>query len=193
MRYSRDFHLTRLLEQTATGENFVPLSNKPTTPHGLVNPLPSRHRSHVSGQLCNTDGHFLYRFVERLQGREQIKNTLSMNDNAKKWVAALRSGEFKQGSRFLCRDNRYCCLGVACVIAQRSGVSVSRKDTPSGYSVFGDGHTAGLPEEVKSWLGLKDSSGKYGHRALVWDNDDGHTFPKLADIIESEPEGLFVK
>ncbi len=29
-----------------------------------------------------------------------------------KWVEALRSGEYKQRAGYLCRDNRYCCLGV---------------------------------------------------------------------------------
>ena len=31
----------------------------------------------------------------------------------KAWVAALRSGKYKQGRGFLCRDGKYCCLGVA--------------------------------------------------------------------------------
>lgn len=34
-----------------------------------------------------------------------------------KWLKALRSGEYKQGRGQLCIQDRYCCLGVACVIA----------------------------------------------------------------------------
>lgn len=35
-----------------------------------------------------------------------------------KWVAALRSGEYKQGQSLLLNgDNEYCCLGVACKVA----------------------------------------------------------------------------
>lgn len=34
-----------------------------------------------------------------------------------KWITALRSGEFEQGIHYLCKDNKYCCLGVADVIA----------------------------------------------------------------------------
>jgi len=36
-----------------------------------------------------------------------------------KWIAALRSGEFKQNTDGYLQDeeNRYCCLGVACKIA----------------------------------------------------------------------------
>ena len=33
--------------------------------------------------------------------------------NKKIWVRALRSGQYKQGSGYLCRDGKYCCLGVA--------------------------------------------------------------------------------
>lgn len=37
---------------------------------------------------------------------------------AEKWVAALRSGEYKQGTNYLFNESKdsYCCLGVACVI-----------------------------------------------------------------------------
>ena len=30
----------------------------------------------------------------------------------KKWLEALRSGEYKKGRRFLRKDGAYCCLGV---------------------------------------------------------------------------------
>ena len=38
-----------------------------------------------------------------------------------KWVEALESGKFKQGTGFLCQrkvvdgEEEFCCLGVACV------------------------------------------------------------------------------
>lgn len=34
-----------------------------------------------------------------------------------KWVAALRSGNFQQGTGRLLRDGKYCCLGVLCSVA----------------------------------------------------------------------------
>ena len=36
-----------------------------------------------------------------------------------KWITALRSGEYKQGTEALYDnfDNTYCCLGVACIVA----------------------------------------------------------------------------
>lgn len=117
-----------------------------------------------------------------------------MNDNARKWVAALRSGRFVQGRGSLEYDGRLCCLGVACWVAQENGVKLEiskqgRATTFSGYTVY-------LPPEVEEWLGLASSSGTYqgGHQkcslarlndGLRWD------FEKIASFIESEPEGLF--
>lgn len=33
-------------------------------------------------------------------------------DLLQKWVAALRSGNYKQGEEYLCYNGKYCCLGV---------------------------------------------------------------------------------
>ena len=48
-----------------------------------------------------------------------------MNDNAKALVAALRSGDYKQGKKRLTQrlangDELDCCLGVACKLYQKS-------------------------------------------------------------------------
>jgi hypothetical protein len=34
-----------------------------------------------------------------------------------KWVAALRSGEYVQGTAYLESDGKFCCLGVLCRVA----------------------------------------------------------------------------
>lgn len=52
----------------------------------------------------------------------------------KKWVDALRSGEYKQGRTYLRRrkDNTFCCLGVLCEVA---GISKSlRTPDVDGYA-----------------------------------------------------------
>ena len=48
-----------------------------------------------------------------------------LNENAKKWTEALRSGSFKQATGHLCKvddagKRTYCCLGVACVLYQEA-------------------------------------------------------------------------
>lgn len=117
-----------------------------------------------------------------------------MNDNAKAWVAALRSGKYEQGRGYLKVGNLFCCLGVACDIAVKNGVDIEVTDT--SY----DGETKVMPEVVTAWLGLRNEEGYYETRndynllvgkRLTIDNDDGKTFEEIADIIESEPKGLF--
>lgn len=107
-----------------------------------------------------------------------------MNDNAKKWVAALRGGEYRQGFGQLVKNGRYCCLGVACEIAMRDGVEL-----PSDWRSW-----CNLPYEPLRWVGLWTSFGDdIEGRSLSSLNDSGKTFAEIADIIESEPKGLFRK
>lgn len=112
----------------------------------------------------------------------------------KLWVEALRSGKYQQGREVLRRfdgfDHQFCCLGVACDLfaAHEGALSWSLTDS------F-DGQTQILPVAVRNWLGLRDRNGSYGdddhHAALDAHNDSGWSFESIADIIESEPDGLF--
>lgn len=126
-----------------------------------------------------------------------------MNDNAKKWVEALESGRFKQAARTLTKlanyleeNDRHCCLGVACVIYQEEvgDLVIERTNGNIRY----DGSTAILPPKVQIWLGLSDEQGSYdpdsegiNKDALTNNNDQGADFVQIAQIIRSEPEGLF--
>lgn len=122
-----------------------------------------------------------------------------MNDNAKKWVAALRSGKYRQGTSFLNADGRLCCLGVACEVALTSAVelhiSVDSADYPSRRAVVRyDGERRILPRAVQDWLGLQTSVGSFDSTigsSLTDMNDNGSTFAVIADFIESDPKGLF--
>ena len=118
-----------------------------------------------------------------------------MNDNARKWVAALRSGEFEQAQGRLKDGDAYCCLGVACELYIRE-TGVGSWDERSSF-LNGDGraYSAVLPDELQTWLGVRADVASYaeGVCALTIDNDNGKTFTEIADIIESEPEGLFIQ
>lgn len=76
--------------------------------------------------------------------------------NMRKWVAALRSGQFDQGTVKLRSANEYCCLGVACEVAIANGVNLKVKlyDEHATY----DGETAYLPRQVSDWLGLSQEN-----------------------------------
>lgn len=53
-----------------------------------------------------------------------------------KWIAALRSGKFKQGRGQLRKGNEYCCLGVLCKVA-RIPISASGESAgKSGYKLI---------------------------------------------------------
>jgi hypothetical protein len=100
-----------------------------------------------------------------------------MNDNAKKWVAALRSGEFTQATGQLQKHDSYCCLGVACVIAERSG-NVRIHRTQEGI-VIGMNLDDFQPD-VLNWLGMMKSH----DFDLSARNDNGWSFESLAKYIE---------
>lgn len=121
-----------------------------------------------------------------------------MNANAKAWVEDLRTTTAKQGSNYLRNgDDSFCCLGRACELAVAAGVIPSPKLNPEKFYMYGvDGGF--LPHTVRKWLGLSDSSGGYEidgvQNNLTRDNDTRKlTFSQISDIIECEPEGMFVK
>lgn len=121
-----------------------------------------------------------------------------LNENAKKWVAALRSGEFKQGRQSLrSAKDEFCCLGVACELATREGVIASPHLDEHGIEYRYAGSVAILPPDVQNWLGISKKLGQYtdangDSSSLASQNDGGSTFAQIADLIESEPQGLFV-
>lgn len=144
-----------------------------------------------------------------------------MNNNAKLWVDTLRSGKYKQTDNTLTKLDEdgnveaCCCLGVACELAVQAGVDITRLTTHPGggdgeediiryeaaYQWDNGTQDAVLPEPVREWLGLKTFGGEYVMHdeefddeistSLAEQNDNGATFEEIAQIIESEPEGLF--
>lgn len=127
-----------------------------------------------------------------------------MNDNAKKLIAALRSGEFDQIKRKLHTKYGYCCLGVACELAVREGVIPPGVPDEANIYYYEE-NSSSLPWSVQRWLGFSTGTGAFwdssydggypipqlGAESLAALNDAGWTFEKIADLIESEPKGLF--
>jgi hypothetical protein len=116
-----------------------------------------------------------------------------MNENARAWVAALRSSDYTQGFGQLRSPNgRFCCLGVACDLHARATGKGWELADKTMYITRGDR----LPREVMRWLGLRTDDGTYlssaRRHSLMKDNDEiKHDFREIADIIELEPERLF--
>lgn len=98
----------------------------------------------------------------------------------KKWIAALRSGEYKQGQQTLCSyaDSKYCCLGVAAKISGANFLEIVGKQWVKLDSDLN------LPSVLK---------GSGANSDLVYDlvslNDhENKSFPEIADWIESNVE-----
>lgn len=105
-------------------------------------------------------------------------------ENMRAWVAALRSGRYKQGLNRLRTDDRFCCLGVACDI---SGLTQWTKNDMN-QDVYFDLHRI-LPHEVQTWLGVSSGDPDLLVNGLrtsaAYMNDyRGLTFAQIADAIE---------
>lgn len=114
-----------------------------------------------------------------------------LNENAKKWVEALRSGKYNKTKKVLRNQEGYCCLGVACEVAIENGLDLL---VDSRDITYYDGIGTVLPTKVKKWLKLNSHDGTFLGGDLILLNDSElveYTFAKIADVIESEPEGMF--
>lgn len=93
-----------------------------------------------------------------------------------KWVQALRSGDYEQGMGTLCKDGKYCCLGVLGEVL----------DLPKEKNEYGRTYYNGN----STYLYLTDG-GEFLNLPLVKQvpladmNDSGrYTFNDIADYIE---------
>jgi hypothetical protein len=84
-----------------------------------------------------------------------------------KWVAALRSGEYQQGKGKFEHDGKFCCLGVLCKVA---GLPTRSEEGLDNNFTDVDSDEIGICKV--SW-------------ALAAMNDNGKTFPEIADYIEA--------
>lgn len=111
---------------------------------------------------------------------------------AEKWVTALRSGKYEQGAGRLKTDSgRFCCLGVLCDISGLIDWKKSYKDY--GYTDIDSfiGSAATPPRSVLDWAGLQSEQGIVGENDwLTTRNDEGQSFARIADVIETYWERL---
>ena len=104
-------------------------------------------------------------------------------DIKKKWIDALRSGKFKQGSGELCNmeSNKYCCLGVLCEITRQDNPHIKR--TKEGhYSLHKKDSVDGqLDDAMLTYFGIDDEI----QNELIDMNDDrDKSFKQIADYIK---------
>jgi hypothetical protein len=119
-----------------------------------------------------------------------------------RWVAALRSGEYKQARGLLRtrgrhdQEDRYCCLGVACEVARLNGLDVTWEVSSEGdyidslgvvaptstphaeYPTYIEGGV--LPSFVAEWYGISDLHGAL--TSVTYDDDRDFEASTLVDL-----------
>lgn len=117
-----------------------------------------------------------------------------MKANRKLWVEALRSGKYKQTKEVMkTSDGGMCCLGVLADIAGCGWSQVAKKEDGTVIFTADENDDYDAPPSAMGFVGLRTSEGRFGRATLAGKNDAGHSFNEIADIIESEPEGLFIE
>lgn len=120
---------------------------------------------------------------------------------AKKWVEALRSGDYRQTQNALqhTKDTDenpegFCCLGVLCDVAVKEGLDIKVVPLNGGQVLYGsdeDARLGELPRSVMEWAGLTSSDPivevpdlDYESESLSTLNDTyNYDFDMIADVI----------
>jgi hypothetical protein len=104
-----------------------------------------------------------------------------MNKTLKdKWVAALRSGQYRQAKEYLHVPNLgYCCLGVLCDIYDDT------KWTDNAHTQYNFGTMTRCTYPTLGWLdeiGLSDNDAEY---LTILNDNENKTFDEIAGWIET--------
>lgn len=104
-----------------------------------------------------------------------MKNVKLPEDFKKRWIGALRTGDFTQGGGQLYNgeNNTYCCLGVAAIC---EGIPLEK--------IRHLGYTFGIEEDLKTEgiLALRPLEARFSSL----NDSGGKTFSEIADIIEQD-------
>ena len=121
-----------------------------------------------------------------------------MNPKVKaKWVAALRSGRYKQGHGALAISSgrahvsdKFCCLGVLCDLAVQAKVIPAPTLAPDNEWYSYEHAYGELPHEVMTWAGL-DSADPWvplngsDHNLSTLNDDHRLSFKRIARLVET--------
>lgn len=109
---------------------------------------------------------------------------------ARKWIVALKSGNYTQTTSRLKKEGRYCVLGVLCDLYKKE-TGEARWEGSLFYGKEDKLASASeLIQEVQEWAGIKTADGTYNGDTLMGQNDNGTSFVDLAKIIKEKVEKL---
>ncbi len=116
------------------------------------------------------------------------------------WITDLINGRFTKTTRQLGKSLKkhasYCCLGVACLVARRNGLDISKEINANGDICF-DGDDAELGMTLWKEYKLRSGQGDFksaidGRASLVALNDDaGWSHKQIGEYILNNPENVF--
>jgi hypothetical protein len=102
-----------------------------------------------------------------------------------KWVAALRSGEYKQTREILRDEEGFCCLGVLTdLYIQENGLEWGSDPDRSVYTF--DDEEEIPPSVVREWAGMQNWETSCGYLYYQLNDVENYSFEQIADIIEKE-------
>ena len=97
----------------------------------------------------------------------------------KKWVNALVSGKYKQGTNRLRTGDSYCCLGVLCDIIDSSRWDITYINNAEYFTYAG--WVGYLPKDT---LKLSELIGDDTHYLTRLNDELGYSFKEIANWIE---------
>ena len=118
-----------------------------------------------------------------------------LGPNQIKWIEALESGEYEQGKFWLCRNDEYCCLGVAAKLFADDTTKIELADD----NVCFNGEQAVAPQYVVDALSLGGPAGNPiiedpDLKALYELNDfEDYTFHQITALLRKNPGHYFTK
>lgn len=117
-------------------------------------------------------------FLIRITQRDQLLKS----ELVRKWIEALRSGKYQQGTMSLRSEFGYCCLVVLEDInRENSGFDWCQRYEEHGYYFISD------EKDILTKLTASLLPKYIYQRELIHMNDtDGYSFDKIADYIENQ-------
>jgi hypothetical protein len=107
-----------------------------------------------------------------------------MNTDIKeRWLVELRSDRYEQGIDYLCRGEKYCCLGVLCELAVADGIT-QKTEIPNSRDLFSYGNSCQtLDQGMREWAWFNIDDGRI-NELQVQNDIQGKNFKQIADWIE---------
>jgi hypothetical protein len=112
-----------------------------------------------------------------------------------RWIDALLSGDYSQGTDRLRTGDRFCCLGVLCDLAAQEGIG-QWSPINTNFHLDGKVFYGAIPHVVADWAGLEyeDRTPLLDHTEegtetldqLASMNDSGWTFQQIAEIVKDK-------